>query len=372
MAQMASAAIVHDLRVDLEQLMTAHLQSLFAKLEARLLVAMGGDAVSPMASQPSLSEKSARSPNIRRGPIHQLGDTTTEESPSPNRRLNEDLFSERPQANGVDIASSASPARQPGNQCRDFKVESGSLQQPLTWEVVPSSVRAGLPTSSEVKDMASSGYKPVSTKEESVGAPHMTLEPLEQTSPRLDSATLVLLAISTAVEAFDVDFRATHHIERSTLLLFALKLALGLGFLLELIVRVHTKGPSFFAIGARHSGWRWLQISLVVLQVIELTLKSGYRWLGLTFGGLALYADTMALVGNLRVLRILHVVERLEIGAELHILLTSLSGSMKSLGWSVVFMIVPILVYAMIITEAVSKYTAIVSEESVQPESADR
>lgn len=204
------------------------------------------------------------------------------------------------------------------------------------------------------KEKTPVGYKPLRTYEDAPAAKHAIIQEVDVHNPRLNYITLFLLAASACVEGFSVDYQARWDTDNFPFWLDAMKLASCMAFSVELSCRIGIKGCSFFDPRKKFWQWHYFQTSLVVAMVTEWFMTASGRWFGWIIQGPTEVRHFLRLYGTLRVLRALHVVDNLEYGGEFHLLMASLFGSLRSLGWAAFFVLCPMFVYAMVLTQAVA------------------
>jgi len=340
-----SATMAHDFRVELQHLMTAHIDTLFSKLEDRLLQAQFEDRSFSDSGVVSALMASADLPTVSDHERRKIGfeppDTAPGSSASPQH------------------AKHATPRDDPTAQ-----VLPSAAELPRTWEVIYSAREVLLPARKaiEVQQKAAEGYTALSTQEPSRAnrltehqANHKLM--LEQMSVDVDNGllngvTLALLGVGACIDGLAVDYG-----DRLPMWLEVLRLGSCVMFGLEIACRIYIQGPGFgfWNCSKRFWQWHWFQTMVVVAQGCEWLVSSGHLWFGFAVHPFHSSGTRQMLrvLASLRIVRTLHVVDNLDYGGEFHLMMASLSGSIISLGWASFFVVTPMFVFAMMLTQAV-------------------
>jgi len=194
-------------------------------------------------------------------------------------------------------------------------------------------------------------YAPVATVEDDTDHAEHLQAAADLARFRFNSGILLLLLISAGADAMEVDSQA-----RSDNTNFAgwykfVQATLCVGFAAELWSRVRYKGKLFFTTCLH---WHYFQIILLVVQSWEMILIMREWWLGIQFPEGT--RQWFRFVSMVRVLRVFNVLDHLDFTAELHLLLASMHGSMYSLLWSALFMLIPMFIISMIMTQVVADF----------------
>jgi hypothetical protein len=174
----------------------------------------------------------------------------------------------------------------------------------------------------------------------------------EMTRIVFNSITLLMLVANAIADGFEVDFLARHDTETFPRWYQMSQLILCIGFVVEVIMRISYNGWKFFT---KNVHWNYFQIALVFFQVVETAMMLGRWWLGWSSLSRPLMR-WFRIVSVSKVLRFFHVLDHLDFTSELHLLLASMSGSLWSLGWSVLFMVLPMFGFGMYLTMVVADF----------------
>jgi len=172
----------------------------------------------------------------------------------------------------------------------------------------------------------------------------------------LNVATIFMLAISAIVDVVDVNFQSSHSSDKFPTWYRPAQLFLCFFFVGELVRRVSLLGSvRFFAVSPR---WHVFQIILVGFQVVELICMVRETWLNIPDpkGAGKNFNALFRFVSVIRIIRMFDILDQLDFTTELHLLLTSLHGSLCSLGWAGFFIIIPTFVFGMVLTQAVAEF----------------
>lgn len=117
-------------------------------------------------------------------------------------------------------------------------------------------------------------------------------------------------------------------------------------FTLELLLRLYSFRCAFFTM----PGWKWnvFDVVVVLLQLIELFTMDIYQS-NLNF-------SAMRMLRVLRLIRIIRLVRVMRLISELRTIVVSIAGSMRSLLWTVVLLLLMIYIVAVYLTQLVSDY----------------
>lgn len=312
------SSVAKDLRLELEQIIDARLKSLLVILEERL-----EDAVA-------------------RGDV---------------------LQDQRPQV--VSVSSMASVASME-------RVASRERSRPSSREFTSAS-------ESSKKSLTSSGYQPLTSPEDEnqpiqtlsarskhsardLAYTHLNTEEMEELEDMDDEGfkfklrvlnmfTMVMLFIGAIGDIYEVDYFATHGSHNFPPWYKKAQFSLWFAFVLELFARICLNGRKFFScvIG----GWNWFQVVLVSTNTVERLCVAQVKKIGLPEHEVRLI---FRFISTIRIARVLKVLDQLDATAELHMLLCSLHGSLSSLGWAAVFILIPTYVFGLGLTQLVSEF----------------
>jgi len=164
----------------------------------------------------------------------------------------------------------------------------------------------------------------------------------------------VTIGVQTDIMARDVTDEppeAIQHIEKIFLLAFSCELSL----------RLYVFGRGFF-----HSGdlyWNWFDFIVVTLQLMEELLLVIAKLSDQDASGQSSASDSPAaptkmlrVLRILRLMRILRVMRILRLISELRTIVSSIAGSMQSLGWTIVLLTLFIYIVAVYLTQSVNDH----------------
>lgn len=122
-------------------------------------------------------------------------------------------------------------------------------------------------------------------------------------------------------------------------------------FLVELTMKIIAEGKEFFL----EQAWRWnvFDLAVVLLAVADELVKitpAEKNSLNLTF---------IRFLRILRIGRIMRLIRVLKVFRELRVLINSILGSLKSLGWTILLLIVIMYVVAIYVTQVVSEHRSV-------------
>jgi hypothetical protein len=172
----------------------------------------------------------------------------------------------------------------------------------------------------------------------------------------LDVITLTMLVANSIVDGIEVDYQARTGETTGRPWMRAFELTLCLGFVVELGVRVNRWGLKGFLSRSSPRKWLWLQAVLAMAQVTQEFFNVRESWFDLAFPGSLRDRQRLRLVTTFRIFRLLHVFDCLDMAHEFHLLLTSISGALNSVFWSVLFVMIPMFVFALMLTQGVAEY----------------
>jgi len=195
-------------------------------------------------------------------------------------------------------------------------------------------------------------YAPVATAEDDAAHQEHLKAAADLARFRFNVGTLFLLLVNGVADAFEVDCQARSDATNFPEWYKFVQAGLCMGFMIELFKRVNFKGWLFFTGSGAH--WHWLQAILVLVQTSEMILIIREWLFGTPFpiGS----RQWFRFISMARVLRVFNVLDHLDFTAELHLLLASMQGSMWSLLWSALFMLIPMFIFSMMLTQVVAEY----------------
>eukprot|EP00930_Biecheleria_cincta_P057640 TRINITY_DN4353_c0_g1_i1.p1 TRINITY_DN4353_c0_g1~~TRINITY_DN4353_c0_g1_i1.p1 ORF type:complete len:654 (+),score=94.13 TRINITY_DN4353_c0_g1_i1:268-1962(+) len=127
-------------------------------------------------------------------------------------------------------------------------------------------------------------------------------------------------------------------------------------FTLELLCRLRVYGISFFC--ASDWKWNWFDLLLVSMQLVDetLTAVASGASSGMNF-------SFMRVLRILRLVRIMRIIRILRLIGELRAIVSSIMGSMKSLGWTLALLFLLVYIFAVYFTQVVLDYRVNLQEE---------
>jgi len=312
-----AATLGKDARKEIEQMMQAQLRTLFSQLE---------NSLNTMVVEGNLTEVKA---SAATGYNSKAGGARRFSSKEP------------PPLQDAMPAKDASPST---SSCWPASGGYQSLEQEEEEEEVmeaPPAAKLTARGSGSARDIAPSPEE------------HQDMAAIAARKVRMNMLVLVLVLINACADAWAIDTEATLGTDEFPSWYKWLQLCLCAGFAVELYQRIKFKGLSFFY---HNVHWHWFQVTLVTFQVLQMIVIVSPWWFGVTLPYTESLRKWLRLFSVLRVLRVFNVLDHLECATELHLLLTSMHGSLHSLAWAALFMLVPMFVFAMALTQEVADF----------------
>lgn len=127
-------------------------------------------------------------------------------------------------------------------------------------------------------------------------------------------------------------------------------------FVLDLLLRIHSERMSFFL--SRERGWNTFDIVVVLTAVIEVIV----HWYEMFSGTTSFARAFLRRTSMLRIIRLMRVVTHcrnvrvIRFIRELRLMVFSLTGTLKSLMWAIVLMVIVLLVFGVFFTDGAITY----------------
>lgn len=178
-------------------------------------------------------------------------------------------------------------------------------------------------------------------------------------SPKFDNLIGFIILLNACSIGVQTDYLARHETEKSPVVFRIISYVfLGI-FSMELLVRLYVNGliGFFFKRGRMYSDgiwWNWFDAFVVGAQVVEEFLN----FLD-TSGGSSGSFQKLRLLKVLRILRlmrVLRVMRVLRLISELRTIVSSIVGSMKSLGWAILLLLLMIYIVGVFFTQQINQY----------------
>lgn len=175
----------------------------------------------------------------------------------------------------------------------------------------------------------------------------------------LNVCTLIMILISAVGDTIEVH-AASNELRTHLSPLYKMKeLFLCIGLFVEFCIRLKLKGCRFLRCASKSGQpriWPIFQVLLLVIQIGEAALITREWWLGKGLPTGVSIRMVFRLSSVLMILRAFNILDQLDVTTELHLLLTSMRGSLLSLSWSALFILVPMFVFGMGLTQAVTDF----------------
>lgn len=152
--------------------------------------------------------------------------------------------------------------------------------------------------------------------------------------------TNLVITINTVLIAITVQRKASG--QEVYQWLHNLELSFLMFYIMELLLRLYANGLPFFY--GREAGWHWFDLALVAMAMVEMMSAS--------VGSNVSYFRALRLLKITRVLRLLRVMRSMK---ELRVILDATLGAMRSLAWSLVFMISTTFIFAILFVQGATE-----------------
>lgn len=173
------------------------------------------------------------------------------------------------------------------------------------------------------------------------------------TSPAFDQISGVLILANTITIGIQTEYMAQNLSEHIPLWLEALDKLLAVCFLIELMVRIRVFRGSFFCNSdGRPQAWNLFDFTLVLLQVVEEMMRIMIRTVSTSTDAGSM--KPMRVMRILRLMRALRVMRMMRLLGDLRTIVSSVVGSLKSLGWTVLLLLMLMFVVGVYFTQVVT------------------
>lgn len=172
----------------------------------------------------------------------------------------------------------------------------------------------------------------------------------------LNLCTLLLLLVNAIGDAFEVDYEARHDSNQFPSWYKFVQFLLSLGFIAELIKRISLRGSAWFFCKSAGLHWHYFQLYCCGTQMIEMSIILRDWWFQVHFSPGALTRQWFRISGIVQIFRLFYILDHLDFTTELHLLLASMYGSLYSLGWAALFILIPMFLFGMGLTAVVSEF----------------
>jgi len=162
-----------------------------------------------------------------------------------------------------------------------------------------------------------------------------------------DYAVCAVIALNAASIGVQTDYVAQHHTDNLPSSHRAVDITFCVLFTAELLLRLYVHGLRFFY----QHGWQWnyFDAALVLQQLVEEVLTLTQQSSDIINLSFARVLRILRLVRVMRLVRILRLIR------ELRMLVTSISSSLKSLGWTILLLILLIYTVSLYLTQMVTE-----------------
>ncbi|CAK0837591.1 unnamed protein product [Prorocentrum cordatum] len=155
-------------------------------------------------------------------------------------------------------------------------------------------------------------------------------------SGRFETFMGIVIALNAALIGFEVDWQARRETQEmpqmfgSTALYRFMDLTFFVIFLAELMLKLYVHRVQFLTRREVSVLWNWFDFLIVLMQVLEeaFTLLTGFFRSDVDL-------SSVRLLRVVRVLKVLRIIRFIDMFAELRRIVTSIMGSLKSLGWTI-------------------------------------
>lgn len=326
-----AATLGTDARKEIEQMMQAQLRTLFSQLENRLNARVAeGTLIEEKASAATGCNS-----KVGGGLVAKKGRSFKSNGPSK----------EPPPSQPAKLAKGSPPST---SSCWPASGGYHSLEQEEEEEALEAA-----PPSAKLMSARGMGSARAINQAPATDHEHEDTATINRRKMMTNMAVLVMVILNACADAWAIDTQATLRTEEFPSWYKWLQLCLCAGFVTELYQRIKFKGLRFFYSNVH---WHLFQVILVAFQILQMLVIVSQWWFGVTLPCTAWLRKWLRLFSVLRVLRVFNVLDHLECATELHLLLTSMHGSLHSLAWAALFMLVPMFVFAMGLTQEVADF----------------
>eukprot|EP00929_Paragymnodinium_shiwhaense_P059522 TRINITY_DN29801_c0_g1_i4.p1 TRINITY_DN29801_c0_g1~~TRINITY_DN29801_c0_g1_i4.p1 ORF type:complete len:640 (-),score=150.04 TRINITY_DN29801_c0_g1_i4:733-2652(-) len=172
------------------------------------------------------------------------------------------------------------------------------------------------------------------------------------TSTRFDNAVGFIILLNAVVIGLQTEFQAINQTEDVPMPYYVMEQFFCAWFTGELSLRLYIYRKKFFYIFQAGWLWNYFDFFVVMAQWSELALDLIAR--NIRFD--AKNFRVLRVLRILRLVRILRVVRVLHLISELRTIVSSISGSLKSLGWTIILLLLLMYIVAVFFTQSVSAH----------------
>eukprot|EP00929_Paragymnodinium_shiwhaense_P048465 TRINITY_DN24498_c0_g1_i1.p1 TRINITY_DN24498_c0_g1~~TRINITY_DN24498_c0_g1_i1.p1 ORF type:complete len:712 (+),score=183.99 TRINITY_DN24498_c0_g1_i1:81-2216(+) len=171
-------------------------------------------------------------------------------------------------------------------------------------------------------------------------------------STRFDNAVGFVILLNAVVIGLQTEYQAVEQTEEVPLVFFIFEQLFCIWFTGELTLRLFVFRFRFFSLWQAGWLWNYFDFFVVSAQLAEIALDLIARNIEFDAKNLRV----LRVLRILRLVRILRVVRVLHLISELRTIVSSISGSLKSLGWTIVLLLLLIYIVAVFFTQSVSAH----------------
>jgi len=176
-------------------------------------------------------------------------------------------------------------------------------------------------------------------------------------SSNFDNCIGALILVNAITIGWGTDYMARYQTEKSPVGLVVLEYLFFTCFVAELSLRIYVARTSFFCPGEPENPlgtvlWNWFDFLIVCTQLVEETLNV----IDAASNSGGKERRTLRILHVLRLMRILRVMRVLRLIAELRTIVSSIIGAMRSLGWTIVLMLLMVYVVAVFFTQQLNNH----------------
>jgi len=185
-------------------------------------------------------------------------------------------------------------------------------------------------------------------------------------SGRFETFMGIVIALNAALIGFEVDWQARRVTQDmpqmfgSTALYRFMDLTFFVIFLAELMLKLYVHRVQFLTRREVSVLWNWFDFLIVLMQVLEeaFTLLTGFFRSDVDL-------SSVRLLRVVRVLKVLRIIRFIDMFAELRRIVTSIMGSLKSLGWTMALLFLLMYIVGIFFVQQITTHMADLTEEAL-------
>eukprot|EP00927_Polykrikos_kofoidii_P076999 TRINITY_DN73998_c0_g1_i1.p1 TRINITY_DN73998_c0_g1~~TRINITY_DN73998_c0_g1_i1.p1 ORF type:complete len:860 (-),score=120.17 TRINITY_DN73998_c0_g1_i1:81-2570(-) len=171
-------------------------------------------------------------------------------------------------------------------------------------------------------------------------------------SPYFDNLVGVVIMVNAAFIGIQTNHTAKTLSPEPPFGIEAMELPFAVWFTTELALRVYVEKLAFFSPRIRGWIWNWFDFGVVSAQLLEIAVDQIAKNSSFDASNFRL----LRILRVLRLVRILRVVRVLHLISELRVIVSSIIGSLQSLGWTCVLLLLMIYIVAVFFTQSISQH----------------